>query len=158
MARAPVAPPREYVVLILGDYGELRQRVGGRGCLSVENSRGYAVTARPSKLREVDRHQSRAGTELPLTRHVAGQSAGKTALDPHLAGPGFVIPASRLPWPSSQLPPIYTKPASFINNLRKRTTAPQDKMASSGQQYYELYRRSRYIALHRTLLNLHRKG
>lgn len=99
----------------------------------------------------------------PLSRHVAGQSAGKgkadAARDPPLAGRGFVIPACRLPWPSSSCSlGIYTQLVSFTATSTRIRQAPRDKMASSGQQYYELYRRSRYIALDHTMLNLHRKG
>lgn len=91
---------------------------------------------------------------------MAGQLAGNDRLDPPLAGAGFVIPSRRHPlafWYGCLFIP---KLVSFIDDdhPRKKPTAPQDKMASSGQQYYELYRRSRYIALHRTLLNLHRSG
>lgn len=87
MARAPVAPPREYVVLILGDDGELRQRAGGRGCsVCGESSRGSADIAQPS---ESSRRSSviniEPGTELPLSRHVAGQSAGRGRPGPTLS-------------------------------------------------------------------------
>lgn len=126
-------------------------------CREQQRLRGHSSTSQAP-----DSRPSSTTTRYKVhpTRHVASQSAGNDRCDPPLAGAGFVIPARR--WPPGLLVrlPIYTQLVSFIDddNPRKKQTAPQDKMASSGQQYYELYRRSRYIAPHRTLLNLHRSG
>lgn len=120
-----------------------------RGCSSTSPS------SRQSSVINIDRYK------VHLTCHVASQLAGNDRCDPPLAGAGFVIPARRCPPGLLVRLPIYY-PTCLIHRRRqsprKKPTAAQDKMASTGQQYYELYRRSRYIALHRTLLYLHRSG